>query len=345
MSNPNDKLETQSLSRFPVPPEASHVHGLDVRTWNVLADVIFPAAKTSGAIVMALDYCKARNLDIFKRPVHIVPMWSARLGREVETVWPSIQEIQTTASRTGLWAGMDSPTWGPDITRTFRGQVKNAGTGKWENADFEVTFPEWCEVTVYRMVGKVRCAFTEPVYWLEAYSSKGKSEIPTPMWIKRPRGQLHKCAKAAALRAAFPEECGEYAAEEMQEKVIDDLGATSAIDGTARRVDGEAPPQGEAKPKDAVSVSGKREPPVGASVNPPPSAGFDPSKISDKVKTTAANVIARAGKNGTWEAAKEWAAGNFADVDLAYVLAELENAARQAHTATANADASLPANA
>jgi hypothetical protein len=40
------------------------------------------------------------------------------------------------------------------------------------------------------------------------------------MWLKRPRGQLHKVAKAASLRAAFPEE-GEYVAEEMEGKEID----------------------------------------------------------------------------------------------------------------------------
>jgi phage recombination protein Bet len=336
MSNASNNAETLNPSRLPMPAEASHIHGLDVRTWSVLADVIFPAAKTPGAIVMALDYCKARNLDIFKRPVHIVPMWSARLGREVETVWPSIQEIQTTASRTGLWAGMDTPVWGPDITRTFSGQAKNPSTGKLENVAYDITFPEWCAVTVYRMVGNVRCAFTEPVYWLEAYSSKGKSEIPTPMWIKRPRGQHHKCAKAASLRAAFPEECGEYAAEEMQEKVIDDFAAPPAIDGTSRRVEDEAPAQADAKPKDAAKGS-RKEPPAGASAYPQPPAGFDLSKIGEQVRKTAAQVVDRAKANGTWEAAREWAGGKFAADDLAFVLAELDKAASQDRVAPAAA--------
>jgi hypothetical protein len=146
-------------------------------------------------------------------------MWNSSLRREVETVWPGINEVQITAARTGAWAGMDEPKWGPDITREFTGRKKDK-SGNWQEVKATVTFPEWCEVTVYRVVSGIRCAFTEPVYWTEAYSRSGGGELPTDMWIKRPRGQLHKVAKAASLRAAFPEE-GEYTAEEMEGKDIE----------------------------------------------------------------------------------------------------------------------------
>jgi hypothetical protein len=110
---------------------------------------------------------------------------------------------------------MDAPVWGPDVTRTFVGKVKD-GNG-WRDAEVTLTFPESCAVTVYRIMPGGRMPFTEPVYWLEAYARQGKSELPNEMWCKRARGQLQKCAKAAALRAAFPEELGnEYSAEEME---------------------------------------------------------------------------------------------------------------------------------
>ena len=95
---------------------------------------------------------KGSKLDIFKKPVHVVPMWNAALGRSVETVWPSIMEIQTTASRTGLWAGMDRPVWGPDVTHTFTGRFKDDNDA-WQENTVTVTFPEWVAVTVYRLVG------------------------------------------------------------------------------------------------------------------------------------------------------------------------------------------------
>jgi phage recombination protein Bet len=205
--------------RLPMPTDVS-TRSLDGAKWRVLCDVIFPSARTAEAIVMAVDYCRARGLDVFKKPVHIVPMWSSSLKREVETVWPGISEIQTTAVRTREWAGMDSPMWGPDVTVTLTGRVR--GRNGDEDRSVTITYPEWCEVTVYRLIAGMRCAFSEPVYWREAYSTAGGrgSELPTEMWMKRPRGQLHKVAKAAALRAAFPEET-DYTAEEMAGKTID----------------------------------------------------------------------------------------------------------------------------
>lgn len=205
-------------SRLPMP---SGLTDLDAGKWRVLCESVFPSAQSAEAIVMAIDYCKARKLDPFKRPVNIVPMWNSSLQRNVETVWPGINEVQVTASRTGKYAGMDEPKWGADIQRQFKGtrKFKEGNTWKEEVIDMNLSFPEWCSVTVYRIVEGQRCAFTEPVYWLEAYAHAGKTDCPNGMWAKRPRGQILKVAKAFSLRAAFPEE-GEYTAEEMEGKEI-----------------------------------------------------------------------------------------------------------------------------
>lgn len=208
-------------SRLPMPQSVS---GIDAGKWRVLCESIFPSAKTPEAIAMAVDYCRVRNLDIMKKPVHIVPMWSASLGREVETVWPSITEVQTTASRTKEWAGMDEPKWGKDITKIFKG-IKKGNVGE---TSIEMTFPEWCSIAVYRIINGQKCAFTEPVYWLEAYGRIGKTELPNDGWIKRPRGMIIKVAKAFSLRAAFPEE-GLHVAEEMEGHIIEDTGVDGVI--------------------------------------------------------------------------------------------------------------------
>jgi phage recombination protein Bet len=190
--------------------------GVTKATWKVLCEAIWPAATTPNSIVMALSYCQSRRLDPFKKVVHIVPVWDSNKGGYVETVWPSISEMRTTAFRTGQYAGCDETKFGPDVTRAFSGKVKR--DGKWVDESKTVTFPEWSQITVYRLIGGQRVPFVGPrVYWLETYARMGRSEIPNDMWTKRTRGQIEKCAEAGALRKAFPEELGnEYAAEEME---------------------------------------------------------------------------------------------------------------------------------
>jgi len=199
--------------------------GVSPGEWKVLVEAVWPGARSPDAVKLALDYCRARKLDPFKRPVHIVPMWNSSLRREVETVWPGISELQTTAARTGQWAGMDEPKFGPIVRKKFSGNVGRQGQER--AVTVEVSYPEWCSVTVYRMVGGQRCGFSEPVWWEEAYARQGRSAVPNEMWAKRPRGQLMKVAKAASLRAAFPEENGnDYAAEEMEGREIEAGGVT-----------------------------------------------------------------------------------------------------------------------
>ncbi len=197
---------------------------IDIGGWGVIIDTIFPGARTIEAVLMALNYCEKRKLDVFKRPVHIVPMWSKAKGGYIETIWPGIAELRTTASRTKSYAGIDDAAWGQDVIETFNGSVKK-GQNAWEDRTIDLTFPEFCQITVYRMVEGGRCKFVGPkVYWKEAYGSIGASVLPNDMWEGRARGQLEKCAEAAALRRAFPEEIGnELTAEEMAGQTFDDV--------------------------------------------------------------------------------------------------------------------------
>jgi hypothetical protein len=145
----------------------------------VLVDSIFPSAKTQDGVMLAVRYCQARGLDVMKRPVHVVPMWSKTLGREIETVWPGIAEVQTTAARTGLWVGMDPPKFGPDETRAFQGKSWNDDEHRNESVEATVTYPEWVELAVYRLVSGTRSPLTEVVFREETYARVKKTEMPT----------------------------------------------------------------------------------------------------------------------------------------------------------------------
>ena len=321
--------------RIPMPAVDAALN-LTPSTWKVLTDSIFPSAKTAEGILLAVHYCAARNLDVMKRPVHVVPMWSKALGQEVETVWPGIAEVQITAARTGLWAGMDPPRFGPICERTFTGRIKRDGS--WQDLAITVAFPEWCEVTVYRLVNGQPCPFTEPVFWLEAYARLGGaySELPTDMWVKRPRGQLMKCAKAASLRAAFPEEAG-YTAEEMEGKVIEADAAIPVERGPeltpAAATQTRAPaPTARAEPQDAPEPepepAAQTEP---ATATPPPP---DPATLDPSMRARIDKVVARAAENAAWKQAEQYLRARCDGADLAYALDALDKAQAKAETQT-----------
>ena len=251
MNKQKQDLVNVQAPRIPYDNRLKEKYDIDAGEWRVLVEAIFPNAETFEAVTMALAYCKSRKLDIMKRPVHIVPMWNSAKKANVETVWPSIAEIRTTAARTGAYAGKDAPKFGPMKNEVFSGEVWKGPKGNRhkEPANISVDFPEWCELTVYRMVQGSRFSFTEIIFWKEAYGKQGGSDLPNEMWRKRSMGQLNKCAEAAALRAAFPEEIGnDYAAEEMAGKAIDMNAAPQA--------DSEAPARPQpADFKEAVEFS------------------------------------------------------------------------------------------
>ena len=190
---------------------------IDTAVWTTLQNSVFPGAKDE-SILLAVDYCKARKLDILKKPCHIVPMsvTDAKTGNKNwrDVIMPGIYEQRITAFRTGQMAGQDEPVFGDTVT--FRG----------------IEAPEWCRVTVYRFINNERCAFSHTEYFSEACATT-KEGKPNSMWSKRPRGQLAKCAEAGALRKAFPDELGGViTADEVNEDPINQHSTTTPDSGT-----------------------------------------------------------------------------------------------------------------
>lgn len=247
----------QQSSALAVLPPVAVALKVDQPTWSSLSEIYGNPRPESLALV--INYCKARNMDPLKKPVHIVPVYSKRAGGYVDTIWPSIGEVRMTAMRTKSYAGREVTEFGP----TIEGQVGNLTNFK---------YPEWARVTVYRLIEGHRCAFPGPrVYWLESYAKAGRADYtPNEMWGKRPFGQLEKCAEAASLRAAFPEEVGTQAtADEMAGREIDD--AIDVTSSSATVTEGTTTaegtkPEGEKKNKRAAVPKGAAA--VGAT--PPP---------------------------------------------------------------------------
>lgn len=183
---------------------------------EVLGASLYPGAKPE-SIELVLSYCEAARLDPMQKPVHIVPM-SVKVpgsGRERDSyewrdvIMPGIGLYRVQAARTGQYAGCSEPEFGPTVEFDL-GAGEDAVT---------VSAPEWCRVTVYRMVGGQRCEFSAREFWMENYATAGrKTTAPNAMWKRRPFGQLAKCAEAQALRKAFPEVGAQPTADEMEGK-------------------------------------------------------------------------------------------------------------------------------
>jgi phage recombination protein Bet len=187
---------------------------------DVLQSSLYPSANPN-SIKMVIGYCRAAGLDPMQKPVHIVPMWDKNSKSMRDVVMPGVNLYRTQAMRSGECAGVSEPEFGPDVV------TKLAGV--------DVTFPQWCRVTVKRRLptGEV-VDFTAREFWLENYATAGKdSSAPNAMWKRRPYGQIAKCAEAQALRKAFPEIAAQPTAEEMEGKSMHVVDTPDHQDGAA----------------------------------------------------------------------------------------------------------------
>jgi len=182
--------------------------GISEAQWKTLTNSLYPGANIN-SVLLVWDYCKARQLDPLKKPCHIVPMQVKKAGTDQyewrDVVMPGIYEYRTTAQRTGEYLGHSKPEYGPMT------DVKG------------LSVPEWCELTVYRWnkAAEVKVEFPVRTYFAEVVGTD-KQGKPNSRWSKAPIQMLTKCAEAAGLREAFPDEFGgEPTAEEMEGQRID----------------------------------------------------------------------------------------------------------------------------
>lgn len=154
---------------------------------SVLQSSLYVDAKKE-SIELVLSYCKASGFDVMQKPVHIVPMnkknKSTGQWESNDIIMPGIGMYRIQADRSGSLAGITEPEFGPMIEHVF--------TDKYNN-NFNVAYPEWCKITVKKIVAGMICDFTVQEFWTENYATMGGTNAPNAMWKKRPRGQLAKC--------------------------------------------------------------------------------------------------------------------------------------------------------
>jgi len=133
-----------------------------------------------------LQTCIAHNLNPIKKQAYLVG-YDTRDGANFTTI-TSIGGYTSIATSTGEYAGLDQPRF------SYNGDKIDS-----------------CSVTVYRLVRGTRCAFTGNAYFSERNQNN-------TMWQKNPKTMIEKCARASALRNAFPDEFSNiYTSDEMPE--------------------------------------------------------------------------------------------------------------------------------
>lgn len=149
-----------------------------------------------------LHYCQRTGMDPFTRQIYMIGRWDGRAQRKKYTIQMAIDGFRIIAQRTHQYAGQTEPQWcGPD--------------GVWRDVWVDHQRPP-----VASRVGVLRHGWPMPTYGVAhfiEFAPTNKDGVLEPMWRRMPANQIAKCAEAAALRKAFPNDLsGIYVPEELE---------------------------------------------------------------------------------------------------------------------------------
>ena len=150
----------------------------------------FCKGATDDELAVFVQVCIRTGLSPEARQIYMVKRPNRKTGRDDVTIQTGIDGYRLVADRTDKYAGNDDPKFDDEHN------------------------PRKATVTVYKLIGSVRCPFTASARWDQYYPGDGQGF----MWRKMPHLMLGKCAEALALRKAFPAELsGIYTKEEMDQ--------------------------------------------------------------------------------------------------------------------------------
>lgn len=162
---------------------------------------------TDDELKLFVHQCNRTGLDPLSRQIYF-QKYKSKNGDSQMTIITGIDGYRIIAARSDRYAGSDDAIF--------------------DNEDA----PKKATMTVYKIVGGAKCAFTASARWNEYFPGDSKGHI----WRKMPCTMLAKCAEALALRKAFPNELsGVYVKEEMDQK------HGELIDANFKKIDQTAP--------------------------------------------------------------------------------------------------------
>lgn len=184
-----------------------------------------------GDLILFSHVCQKSGLDPFRREIYMigrnsqvtkyVPNASGE-GQHKETRWETVYTIQTGIQ--GFRKRARELAEEKDVRIGFNGPYWCGEDGQWTEVWPEKKNPVAAKYIVFRDGEPVPavCHFDE---YVQTVKSDGQ-EKPNSMWARMPRNQLAKCAEAAALQRAFPDELSGLLLEDAaMHTVVDETGA------------------------------------------------------------------------------------------------------------------------
>lgn len=166
-----------------VPIAPRGIDTADQSQLELLRRMLVPDNVTDDEFQLFVAVANHSGLDPMRRQIYC----QKRKGKLVALT--GIDGYRAIAARTGTYAGSDDAIFAESPVRTKQ---------------LHPNAPGRATVTVYKIVGGIRCPFTATARWDEYVPPPDNNQ--DQMWRKMPHNQLAKCAEALALRKAFPEE-------------------------------------------------------------------------------------------------------------------------------------------
>lgn len=156
---------------------------------------VIPAGTPPAQVEVFAESCRQHGLSPFKKEIYLVK-YDTQKGPKYHTI-VGIDGLQQKAARTGRFAGIDEEQYNRDSKGNFRtaSEIKEAKE-----------MPISCTVTVYAIVGGIRCPFTATVLFSEYYPEVAAGKYNYSKAATMPFNMIAKCARAKALKVAFSDE-------------------------------------------------------------------------------------------------------------------------------------------
>jgi hypothetical protein len=192
------------------PPEKPWV--LDNEQVVLLKNYLHMGDASETEIKSCLEVARRYRLDPFKQgQIWFIKRWNSSAvnaqGTKGAHVWipqTGVYGLAHIASRDYKdFGSIGEPEYGPMITMEV------------ENHKFQA--PEWCKVKVYK---KGIAEPTVATIYFEEFCPGNWKNVEY-FWARMPRNQIAKCAKAQAIRFAYPDLGGLYIPEEMEKSAGD----------------------------------------------------------------------------------------------------------------------------